>query len=58
MRSDIARSKYNNGISNFDDWDLIENELINRQKDLTLKVRDQIVALASWENAQGKGMFP
>ncbi|NOT79815.1 MAG: TolC family protein [Bacteriovoracaceae bacterium] len=58
VRSDIARSKYNNGISNFDDWDLIENELINRQKDLTLKVRDQLVALASWENAQGKGMFP
>lgn len=58
VRSNIARSKYNNGISNFDDWDLIENELINRQKDLTLKVRDQLVALASWENSQGKGMFP
>ncbi len=58
VRSDIARSKYNNGISNFDEWDLIENELINRQKDYTLKIRDRLVALASWENAQGKGILP
>jgi len=58
VRSDIARSKYNNGISNFDEWDLIENELINRQKDFTLKMRERILAEASWENTQGKGMFP
>ncbi len=58
VRSDIARSKYNNGISNFDEWDLIENELINRQKDFTLKIRERVVAEASWENTQGKGIIP
>lgn len=58
VRADIARSKYNNGLTNFDDWDLIENELINRQKDYTLKFRDRLIAEASWEKVQGRGVIP
>lgn len=57
-RAEIARSKYNNGLSSFDDWDIIENDLINRQKDQTLKHRDRIVAEATWEKTQGVGVLP
>lgn len=58
VRSEIARSKYNNGLSNFDDWDIIENDLISRQKDYTLKVRDRLIAQAAWEKSQGTGVIP
>lgn len=58
VRSDIARSKYNNGLSNFDDWDIIENDLINRQKEYTLQIRNRLIAEAAWEQAQGIGVIP
>lgn len=58
VRADIARSKYNNGLTNFDDWDIIENDLITRQKDYTLKIRDRLIAEASWEKSQGIGVIP
>lgn len=58
VRADISRSKYNNGLTTFDDWDLIENDLINRQKDYTTKIRNRLIAEASWEQAQGTGVIP
>ncbi|MBY0413201.1 MAG: TolC family protein, partial [Bdellovibrionales bacterium] len=58
VRSDIARSKYNNGLTNFDDWDIIENDLINKQKDYTLKLRDRLISEATWEKTQGTGVIP
>lgn len=58
VRADISRSKYNNGLATFDDWDIIENDLITRQKDYTLKIKDRLIAEASWEQAQGTGVIP
>lgn len=58
VRSDISRSKYNNGLTTFDDWDIIENDLITRQKDYTTKIRDRLIAEAAWEQAQGTGVIP
>lgn len=58
VRADIARSKYNNGLSNFDDWDLIENDLITKQKDYTQQIRNRLIAEAAWEQAQGTGVIP
>ncbi|RPJ70333.1 MAG: TolC family protein [Alphaproteobacteria bacterium] len=58
VRADISRSKYNNGLSTFEDWDLIENDLINRQRDYTLKIRDRLIAEAAWEKNQGTGVIP
>jgi outer membrane protein TolC len=58
VRSEIARSKYNNGLTNFDDWDIIENDLITRQKDYTLKIRDRLIAEAAWEKSRGTGVIP
>lgn len=58
VRAEISRSKYNNGLMTFDDWDIIENDLITRQKDYTLKKRDSLTAEASWEQVQGIGVIP
>jgi outer membrane protein TolC len=57
-RSEIARSRYNNGLMSFEDWDRIENDLIQRQKTVLQSQRDRVTAEAAWEQAQGKGVIP
>ena len=57
-RAEIARSKYNNGLMSFEDWDRIENELIQRQKTMLASQRERVAAEAAWEQAQGKGVIP
>jgi outer membrane protein TolC len=57
-RAEIARNKYNNGLLTFDDWDLIENDLITKTKTYILSKRDRIIAEAAWEQAQGTGVIP
>jgi outer membrane protein TolC len=57
LRAEIARSKYNNGLLSFEDWDIIENDLINRQKALLLSLRDRVTAEAGWEQAKGGGVI-
>lgn len=53
-RAEIARSKYNNGLMSFEEWDRIESELISRQKSVLRLERDLKRAYASWIAAQGK----
>ena len=55
MRAEIGRGRYNNGLLSFDDWDLIENDLINRQSNMIQSQRDYVLAEAAWENALGIG---
>jgi outer membrane protein TolC len=57
VRAEIARNKYDNGLISFEDWDIIENDLIDRQKRHLQSQRDRIVAEASWEQVQGRGIF-
>ncbi|MEI6080468.1 MAG: TolC family protein, partial [bacterium] len=57
VRSEIGRAKYNNGILLFEEWDIIENDLINRQKTALQNLRDRIIAEAAWLQAQGKGVI-
>lgn len=54
-RAEIARSKYNNGLITFEDWDIIESELITRQTNFLASKRDRIIKYAAWENQLGKG---
>jgi len=56
-RAKIAREKYNNGLLTFEDWDVIENDLIVRQRSLLQSERDRIVAEAAWSQLLGKGVF-
>lgn len=57
VRSDVARAKYNNGLLSFEDWDIIENDLITRQKTVLQTRRDRTTAEAAWEQAQGIGVW-
>lgn len=54
-RAEIARNKYNNGLTTFDDWDLIENDLITRQRAALSSKYTRANAQASWEQLTGKG---
>jgi outer membrane protein TolC len=57
LRAQIARTKYNNGLLTFDDWDTIENDLITRQKTYVNSKRARVTAEAAWEQAQGTGVL-
>jgi outer membrane protein TolC len=57
-RAGIARSKYNNGLMSFEDWDRIETDLIQRQKAALLGRRERVLAEAAWEQTQGRGAIP
>lgn len=57
IRADIARGKYKNGLQSFEDWDIIENDLINKQKTVLLSEKALYLAEAAWVQAQGKGVF-
>ncbi|MBL7543481.1 MAG: TolC family protein [Bdellovibrionaceae bacterium] len=58
MRSDIAKKKYNNGLMSFDDWDVVENDLIQREKNILSSDRDRVVGQGNWEQVQGLGLWP
>lgn len=55
VRAEIAKNKYNNGLISFEDWDVIENDLISKQKALIQSERDRIVAEANWNLVRGVG---
>jgi outer membrane protein TolC len=57
-RAEIARAQYNNGLISFQDWDQIENDLINSQKSLLAGRRNAATAMAAWEKTRGKGVLP
>jgi outer membrane protein TolC len=54
-RAQIARAQYTTGLLSFQDWDLIETDLINAQKQTLTARRDAAAAEAAWRRAQGRG---
>lgn len=58
LRAEIARSQYNNGLISFVDWDNIENDLINRQKNLVTSKKARVLSEAGWNQVRGEGVFP
>lgn len=52
-RSDIARTKYINGLINYDDWDRIENEYINAEKLVLARKKSALMSEAAWHNSYG-----
>lgn len=58
VRAEIGQNLYTNGLLSFEDWDLIENDLIAAQKNQIRSLRDLVVAEAAWEQTQGKGAIP
>ncbi len=57
-RAEIARRRYDNGLISFEDWDIIENDLVTRQKQVLASRRERVVAEAAWEQTQGIGIIP
>ncbi len=57
VRAEIGRSKYNIGLLDYENWDIIENDLISRQKSELKSERDLIVAEANFEKAIGQGVL-
>ncbi len=58
VRSEIGTGQYSNGLISFTDFNLIENDLVNAEKQELLSRRDAVIAEANWEYAQGKGVIP
>jgi outer membrane protein TolC len=56
-RAEIARARYNNGLITFEDWDIIESELIQRQTTFLQSKRDRVLRYANWENLLGTGVI-
>ncbi|PJZ81710.1 TolC family protein [Leptospira meyeri] len=54
IRAMIARSQYSNGLISFENWDIIENDLINREKNLLIGRRDLGLAEATYLRNLGK----
>ncbi|MGZ3690943.1 MAG: TolC family protein [Pseudobdellovibrio sp.] len=57
LRAEIARNKYKNGLISFDDWDLIESDLIVKEKNFIQSEKNRITKQSLWEKAQGIGVF-
>ncbi len=55
VRAEIARSQYQNGLVSFQDWDVIENNLISQQKQALQSYLSALSAENAWNQAQGKG---
>jgi len=58
LRSEVARTKYTTGLQSFEDWDLIENDLITTQKSRLQALHDAWTAQAAWERIAGKAGLP
>lgn len=54
LRAEVARAQYQQGLISFQDWDQIENTLINYQKNRLLSLRNADQAEADWRNTLGQ----
>ncbi|NMW19457.1 MAG: TolC family protein [Chlorobiaceae bacterium] len=52
-RSKISNAQYSNGLVTFDDWVIIENNLVNAKKDLLNAEADMLLAEAQWIQSKG-----
>ena len=57
LRAEVSRSKYKNGFLTFEQWDIVETDLIARQKEMLSSEKDRIIKQSLWEQAQGIGVF-
>jgi outer membrane protein TolC len=56
-RAEISRVQYANGLLSFENWDIIENELIDRSKLLLDAQRAALIAEAAWWRESGMSAF-
>ncbi len=54
-RSKIANGRYAAGLMTFEDWTVIDTDLVNREQTLLQSELNAMQAEATWESAQGVG---
>lgn len=57
LRSQVAKQKYNNGLMSFEDWDTVENDLIQREKNVLSSQKEILINESSWEKIKGTGVL-
>lgn len=55
-RSTIANAQYSNGLLMFNEWVIIENNLVNAKKEFLNAGADLLIAEAQWIQAKGEGL--
>jgi len=55
-RSTIVNAQYSNGLVSFNDWVIIENNLVSAKKEFLNAGADLLVAEAQWIHAKGDGI--
>ncbi|NDE16472.1 TolC family protein [bacterium] len=56
VQAEIARSQYSLGLVSFQDWDMVENDLISNEKSMLAGRRDLALAKVALARALGKGL--
>ncbi|NTV98131.1 MAG: TolC family protein [Chlorobiaceae bacterium] len=54
-RSRIANAQYSNGLVSFNEWVIIENNLVSAKKEFLNAEADLLIAEAQWIQAKGEG---
>ncbi|WP_144277145.1 TolC family protein, partial [Chlorobium sp. KB01] len=55
-RSSIANAQYSNGLVTFNEWVIIENNLVSAKKEFLNAGADLLIAEAKWIQAKGGGV--
>jgi outer membrane protein TolC len=58
LRYRISSADYRNGLSTFEDFNLITNDYVGQQQSLLSAELNAVVAEAAWEEAKGMGAIP
>ena len=53
LRAEISTAKYKQGLLSYEDWDIIESNLINQGKTHLQRRRTSEIQQARWKNALG-----
>lgn len=54
-RAEVARQKYQTGLTTFDEWDRIESDLITRETSALQATLTRVTAEANWQYILGEG---
>ncbi|MCP5499610.1 MAG: TolC family protein [Leptospiraceae bacterium] len=58
LRAKIARVQYSNGLLRFENWDIIESDVIQRQKNLLTGQKEASLAEYIWKKNKGESLIP
>lgn len=54
LRADIVEAQYKSGLATFNDWTIIEDDLVGKQKSILQAKTNALIADANWRQAKGE----